>query len=199
MERPTWTLDTCVRLVCLRDPLYSNKGIWTHLVLKSFPWVVSWPVWLKVKWTAQFDAEELVVHLLTRGFSPCSSSARCLLLWTSSWRRWRASCRPASGTNSPASDLQPPPHRTRTRKPTSTQTETAELKPRMLHWTGLTRLCAKSSNQPANRPDDGRRSYRRQENTTTESRIGFDFIRYVCIFWGFRSFTAVLLLYKKRW
>lgn len=46
--------------------------------------------------------------------SPCSSSARCLLLWTSSWRRWRASCRPASGTSSPASDPDRP-DRTRIR------------------------------------------------------------------------------------
>lgn len=67
----------------------------------------------------------------------------------------------------------------------------ADLKPRTLHWTGLTHLCAKINEFKPNRTD-------KDQTKTKESRSGFDFI---CLHFllGFQSFTAVLLLYKKRW
>lgn len=172
-------------IVILNDVTF--EGCWTRLIQHS----------------ARRGTE--VKHVkVSVSLSPCSSSARCLLLWTSSWRRWRASCRPASGTNSPASDPDrtgPDQNQTKDQEPTSIQTETVELKPRTLIWTGLTHLCAKNTEFKPNR---GRRGggggggmrQKRQNN-------GFQncfWLYLICLrFLGFQSFKAVLLLYKNRW
>lgn len=156
-------------IVILNDVTF--EGCWTRLIQHS----------------ARRGTE--VKHVkVSVSLSPCSSSARCLLLWTSSWRRWRASCRPASGTNSPASDPDrtgPDQNQTKDQEPTSIQTETVELKPRTLIWTGLTHLCAKNTEFKPNRGRRGGGGGMRQKGKTMDSRIVFDFIWYVCVFWVF--------------
>ena len=131
---------------------------------------------------------------------PCSSSARCLLLWTSSWRRWRASYRPASGTNSPASDLD------RTGPDTESDPGPgADLHPDRNGWTETqnsaldwtdTHLCQEFKPNWEQTRTGGGTGQKRQNNGIKN----WFWLYLICLhFLGFQSFKAVLLLYKKRW
>lgn len=89
----------------------------------------------------------------------------------------------------------PDQNQTQDQELTSIQTETAELKSRTLHWTGLTHLCAKIQTKLRTDEDDGRRHETKRQNNG--SRIGFDFIWYVCIFWVFNHLKLFFCCTKR--